>query len=59
MKIKKVLREMAFFALTAFFFGCSDLLQTKTTSSEKKEAETGSFLISLNSSASCLASGVA
>lgn len=51
MKIKKVLRGVAFFALTAFFFGCSDLLQTKTTSSEKKEAETGSFLISLNSSA--------
>lgn len=51
MKTKKVLRGMAFFALTAFFFGCSDLLQTKTTSSEKKEAETGSFLISLNSSA--------
>ncbi|WP_178841739.1 hypothetical protein [uncultured Treponema sp.] len=51
MKIKKVLRGMAFFALTAFFFGCSDLLQTKTTSFEKKEAETGSFLISLNSSA--------
>ncbi|MDD5790732.1 MAG: hypothetical protein PUE30_09470 [Spirochaetia bacterium] len=51
MKIKKVLRGVAFFVLTAFFFGCSDLLQTKTTSSEKKEAETGSFLISLNSSA--------